>query len=61
MFIVDRDAYVRAATGAMLTGQPFETLVDACRRQAAEEAAAKVVSFADMRMKLRPPATIAER
>ena len=54
MFIIDRDAYVRAATGAMLTGEPFETLVDACRRQAAEEAAAKVVSLADMRAKLRP-------
>jgi hypothetical protein len=54
MFIVDRDAYVRAATGAMLTGEPFETLVDICRRQAAEEAAAKVVSLSDMRAKLRP-------
>jgi hypothetical protein len=54
MFIVDQAAYVRAATGAMLTGKPFETLVDACRRQVAEEEAAKVVSFADMRMKLRP-------
>jgi hypothetical protein len=54
MFIIDRNAYVRAATHAMLTGQPVETLADACRRQAAEEAAAKVVSFADMRMKLRP-------
>ena len=51
MFIVDRDAYVRAATGAMLTGKPFETLVDACHRQSAE---AKVVSLADMRVKLRP-------
>jgi hypothetical protein len=59
MFIADRDSYVRAATGAMLTGKPFETLVDACHRQAAEEAAAKVVSFADMRVKLRPPAIIA--
>jgi hypothetical protein len=29
MLIADRDAYVRAATGAMLTGKPFETLVDA--------------------------------
>jgi hypothetical protein len=48
------DAYVRAATGAMLTGKPFETLVDACRRKAAEDAAAKIVSFADMRKKLRP-------
>jgi hypothetical protein len=54
MFIIDRDAYVRAATGAMLTGKPFETMVDVCHRQAAEEAAAKVVSFADWREKLRP-------
>jgi hypothetical protein len=59
MFIVDRDSYVRAAAGAMLTGRPFETLADACRRQAAEEEAAKVVSLAEMRVKLRPPATIA--
>ena len=61
MFIVDQAAYVRAATHAMLTGQPFESLVDACRRQAAEEAAAKVVSFADMREKLRPATIAAER
>ena len=59
MFVVDRDAYVRAAAGAMLTGAPFETLADACRRQAAEEAAAKVVSLADMRTKLRPLLTAA--
>ena len=59
MFIIDRDAYVRAATGAMLTGEPFETLVDACRRQVAEEAAAKIVSLADMRTKLRPLLTAA--
>jgi hypothetical protein len=58
MFIVDRDAYVRSVTRAILTGQPFESLADACHRQAAEEATAKVVSFADMRMKLRPPATV---
>ncbi|MGA7994071.1 MAG: hypothetical protein WCA28_04100 [Bradyrhizobium sp.] len=58
MLIADQAAYLRAATGAMLTGDPFETLVYACRRQAAEEAAAKVVSFADTREKLRP-ATIA--
>jgi hypothetical protein len=55
--IADRDAYVRAATHAMLTGTPFETFVDACRRQAAEEATTKVVSFADMREKLRPTVT----
>ena len=54
MFIADRDAYVRAATAAMLTGEPFETLADACRRQAAEEAATKIVQFADMRAKFRP-------
>jgi hypothetical protein len=57
MLIVDRNAYVRAATDAMLTGRPFESLVDACHRQAAEEAAAKVVQFADWRAKLRPPVT----
>jgi hypothetical protein len=56
MFIADQAAYVRAATGAMLTGAAFETLVDVCRRQASEEAAAKVVSFADMRRKLRADA-----
>jgi hypothetical protein len=38
----------------MLKGRPFESLVDACRRQAAEEEAAKVVNFAEMRRKLRP-------
>jgi hypothetical protein len=46
--------YVRAATAAMLTGKPFETLVDACRRHSAEIEAAKIVSLADMRRKLRP-------
>jgi hypothetical protein len=59
MFITDRNAYVRAATHAILTGKPFETLVDGCRRLAAEEAAAKIVQFAEWREKLRP-ATIAE-
>jgi hypothetical protein len=48
------DAYLRAATGAMLNGQPFESLPDACRRRAAEDAAAKIVSFDDWRKKLRP-------
>ena len=61
MFIIDRNAYVRAATGAMLTGEPFETLVAACHRQAAKAAAAKVVSFADMREKLRPATIATER
>jgi hypothetical protein len=49
---------VRAATQAMLTGKPLETLVDACRRQAAEEAATKIVQFGDWRMKLRPSAPV---
>jgi hypothetical protein len=57
MFIADRDAYVRAAAAAMLTGKPFETLVDACHLQAAEVDAAKIVSISDMRRKLRPDAT----
>jgi hypothetical protein len=54
MLIADRDAYVRAATGAALTGKPFESLIDACLRQSAETEAAKIISFADMRKKLRP-------
>jgi hypothetical protein len=54
MLIVDRDAYVRAATGAMLTGTPFESLVDLLARRKAEEQAAKVISFADWRERLRP-------
>jgi hypothetical protein len=54
MLIVDQAAYIRAAADALLTGAPFETLADACRRRAAEEEAAKVVNFADMRTKLRP-------
>jgi hypothetical protein len=54
MLVVDRDAYVRAATGAMLNGTPFENLVDATRRLAAEEAAAKVVNLDAARARLRP-------
>jgi hypothetical protein len=54
MFVADQDIYVRAATGTMLNGLPFETLVDACRRQAAEQHSGKVISLADMRRKLRP-------
>lgn len=61
MLIVNRDAYVRAATRAMLLGEPFESLADACRRLAAEEEAAKVVPFADWRKKLRPALTSTER
>jgi hypothetical protein len=52
--IADREAYVRAATGAMLTGQPFESLADWAAQRRAKEEAAKIVSFADMCAKLRP-------
>jgi hypothetical protein len=58
MFIADRDYYVRAATGAMLTGEPFESLTDWAAQQKAKEEAAKVVSFASWREKLRPPTTV---
>ena len=54
MLIRNQTAYVQQAANALVTGQPFESLVDACRRQTAEEAAAKVVSFANWRAKLRP-------
>jgi len=50
----NNSAYVRAATRATLLGEPFESLADWAARTIAEEAAAKVVSFADMREKLRP-------
>jgi hypothetical protein len=60
MFIVTgRDSYVRAATHAMLTGKPFESLADWAAQQKAKEEASKVVSFASWREKLRA-ATIAE-
>ena len=60
MFIVaGRDEYANAAASAALFGTPFESLADWAAQQRAKEEAAKVVSFADMRMKLRP-ATIAE-
>ena len=55
MLITNADAYLRAAASAALLGRPFETLADAIRRKAAEEAAAKIVSFVDWREKLRPP------
>jgi hypothetical protein len=58
MFVVTgRDEYAHAAALAVLFGTPFESLADWAARTVAEEAAAKVVSFADMRDKLRPPAT----
>ena len=62
MFIAtDQDAYVRAATRALLTGAPFESLADWAARAKAEEATAKVVDLADMRRRLRPAPIVAER
>ena len=52
--IADRDAYVRAATGAMLTGEPFESLADYAAQEKAKAEAAKVVDLASWRAKLRP-------
>jgi hypothetical protein len=49
---VSSGEYARAATSAALLGTPFKSLAD----WAAEVEAAKVVSFADMRKKLRPDA-----
>jgi hypothetical protein len=55
MFIVTgRDEYAHAAAKAVLFGTPFESLADWAAQQKAQEEAAKVVSFADMREKLRP-------
>ena len=60
MFIVaGRDEYANAAASAALFGVPFESLADWAAQQKAKEEAAKVVSFASWREKLRP-ATIAE-
>jgi hypothetical protein len=50
----DRDHYFRAAAGAMLTGDPFESLADWAAEQKAKEAAAKVADFASWRARLRP-------
>jgi hypothetical protein len=59
MFIVTgRDEYAHAAAAAVLFDTPFESLADWATRTIAEEAAAKVVSIADMRRRLRPPATV---
>jgi hypothetical protein len=62
MFIVTgRDEYARAAASAALFGAPFESLADWAARQKAAEEAAKVVNFADWRMKLRPTTAATER
>jgi hypothetical protein len=54
--LTSEDAYLRAAVSAALLGTPFKTLADTAREMMAKEAAAKVVSIADMRRKLRPSA-----
>lgn len=54
MITIDSDAYLRAAASAALFGTPFKTLADAAREQAENEAAAKVLSLAEWRGKLRP-------
>lgn len=60
MFIVTgQDERARAAASAALFGTPFESLADWAAQRKAEEEAAKVVSFASWREKLRP-AAIAE-
>jgi hypothetical protein len=54
--LTSEDAYLRAAASAALLGTPFLSLVDAVYRQADEEAAAKVISLAEMSRTLRPSA-----
>jgi hypothetical protein len=62
MFIITgRDEYAHAAASAALFGTPFESLADWAAQQKAKEDAAKVVSFADMREKLRPATIATER
>jgi hypothetical protein len=58
MFIVTgRDEYARRAALAALTGTPFESLADWAAREKAKAEAAKVVSFASWRLRLRPSGT----
>jgi 5'-deoxynucleotidase YfbR-like HD superfamily hydrolase len=54
MLDADREYYVRAATHAMLSGAPFESLADWAAQEKAKAEAAKVISFADARARLRP-------
>jgi hypothetical protein len=62
MFIITgRDEYAHAAASAALFGTPFESLADWAAQQKAKEEAAKVVSFADWRAKLRPATIATER
>ena len=58
MLIVDQNVYARAAAVAMLTGEPFESLADWAAQEKAKAEAAKVVSLASWRMKLRPPTSV---
>jgi hypothetical protein len=57
--LIGPDELTRLASNAILLGRPFESLADWAARTIAAEAAAKVVSFAEMREKLRPLTTAA--
>jgi hypothetical protein len=48
------DYYAQLAAAALLAGKPFESLADWAAKEKAKEAAAKIVSFAAWREKLRP-------
>jgi hypothetical protein len=61
MLVVDRGYYVRAAAGAMLTGEPFENLATWAAEQRAKQEAAKVVNISGFRARLRPTTNTAER
>ena len=55
MFIVTgRDECAHAAASAALFGTPFESLPDWAAQEKAKAEAAKVVSLADARARLRP-------
>lgn len=48
------ELYMRAASRAALTGEPFKSLVEAVREQSAVEVAARVVDLEAARARLRP-------
>jgi hypothetical protein len=60
MFVIDEAACVRYHARLYLEGRPAQSLADWAAQEKAKDEAAKVVSFADMRARLRPPAA-AER
>jgi hypothetical protein len=61
MSVANREYYVRQAAAAMLSGRPFESLADWAAQEKAKAEAAKVVSFADWRARLRPATATQER